>query len=302
MGRILIPESRIVLILFTLITVFSCGNGSVLERVEEEYENGNYREAIFLVRHHLHEGGSRDPRLLFIAAESMMELGIEGEAADYFAEIYGADSSWASKIAEVLRNKAFHCLEEGAEGRGRRYMIQAAGYDPGLSFAEYDLEVGKALLEGNDCRGAIKYLQDYLSSYSDSAGAAEAALNLAAAYQRCGAPLKAIDTYKALIVKYPLSRFVSTARWNYENLSIEEAEEMIEGGESAEARSLLEQLVNSRSSTLIRVQAYFMLGEIYSEQGLIDKALECYRMILRLNLGSSGRFAEKAKERIEELE
>ncbi len=290
------------MILLTLAAVYSCGNGSVLERVEKEYEKGNYREAIFLVRHHLHEGGNRDPRLLFIAANSMMELGIEGEAADYFAEICSADSSRASKIAEVLREKALYYMERGSEGKGKRYMIQAAGYDPELSFGELDLEVGKALLEGNDCRGAVKYLQDYLSAYSDSAGAAEATLNLAAAYQRCGEPLKAIEIYKALIAKYPLSRFVSTARWNYENLSIEEAEDMIEGGGLAEARTVLEQLVNSRSSTLIRVQAYFMLGEIYSEEGLAGKALECYRMVLKLNLGSSGRFAEKAKERIEELE
>lgn len=302
MRRIFIPKVTVSIFLAFLCAFFSCGGGTIVEKVESEYKKGNYREAAFLVRHHLHRGGDRNPELLFLAARSLLEIGVEGEANDYFAEIYSADSSWAPEIATALREKALEYMEEGGTTQGKRLMVQAAGYDPALTFGEYDLDLGKALMEAGDYRNAVRFFKSYINLYADSSGASEAVLNLAAAYEECGETSDALETYQLLSEKYPKSRFVSTARWNFENLSLEEAESLMEKGKVEEATNILVRVSDSKSSTLIRVQANFMLGEIYREEGLADKALGCYRAVLKLSLGSSGRYAEKAKERIEELE
>ncbi len=290
------------LILAVCLIVVSCGQDPILKRVEKEFEDGNFRQVVFLVRHHLRRGGERNPRLLFIAAESLLKLGIEGDAEKYFEELCGADSAWAPKIASVLQGKAIEYMNRGVNTSGRRFIIQAVNYDPNISFGEYDLEAGKFLMEKRDFNESIIFLDRYLSNYPDSSGAAEAMINLGSVYKEVGENRKAIAAYRLLIVKYPISRFISTATWNYENLSIQEAEKAIEGGELGVAENMLLSVTKSSLNTLNLVRAYFMLGEIYSRQMFIQKSIDCYEKVLKLNLWSSGRYSERAKERIEKLE
>ena len=80
------------------------------------------------------------------------------------------------------------------------------------------------------------------------------------------------------------------------------AEESYEGGNMEEAENLLVNLASSSSAPLIRERANFLLGEISEKKGDTRDALRYYREVVNLNLGSSGRLLEKAKERIEALE
>ena len=300
--------SRISAIRLTVITLLlaaaicSCEEKTVLEKVEEEYRKGNYREAAFLVRHHLYKGGEPVPALLFFAGRSLLKLGIEGEAEDYFSQLYSADSSWAPRIAGVYRKMALEYLEGGSAGRGRQYIRRTLLYDRSADFGQYNNIVGKVLLEQGEPEDAAAYLEEYVSDYPDSAGAAEALLNLSSAYREAGEYSRAIEGYRKLIDRYPRSRLVSTARWNYEELSIREAGKAMEAGELEAAANILEPLTSASSSNLIRVRTHFMLGEIYRKQGFTDRAVSNYKQVLRLNLGSSGRYAERAKERIEQLD
>ncbi|MCD6379839.1 tetratricopeptide repeat protein [bacterium] len=288
-------------VLMCLIFV-SCGQDSIVQRVEKEYKNENFKQVVFLVKHNFSKGGPRNPHLLFITAESLLLLGIESEAEDYFAEIYSSDSTWAPKIASVLQNRAIEYMNKGAVAGGRRFIIQAVNYNPNITFGEYDLEAGKLLMEKRDFNEAIVFFKQYIDNYPDSSGAAGAMLNLGLAYQEAGFNRKAIDIYRFLVMKYPVSRFVSTASWNYENLSIEEAKRAFEGNELEIAENILLPLTNSSENTLNLVRANFMLGEIFSRQKFVQKSIDCYKKVLRLNLGSSGRYTERAKERIEKLE
>ncbi|MDZ7860021.1 MAG: tetratricopeptide repeat protein [Candidatus Krumholzibacteriota bacterium] len=288
--------------LLTSLLFVSCGQDSVIEKVEREYKDKNYKQVVFLVRHHLRRGGGRDPKLLLFGAESLLRLGVESEAEEYFSEIYKADSTWGAEIASILQDKAIKYMDEGLITSGRRFIVQAVSYNPNITFGEYDLEAGKFLMEERKFDEAIGFLKRYHSSYADSSGSAEAMLNLGFAYKETGRNGKAIDIFRALINKYPASRFVSTARWNYEILSIELAEKAIKSGEFEEAKNILILMKDSSANTLNLVRANFMLGEVFASQKFIKKAIDSYKEVLNLNLGSSGRYSERAKERIEELE
>ncbi|MFO7914901.1 MAG: tetratricopeptide repeat protein [Candidatus Krumholzibacteriales bacterium] len=300
--------SRISAIQLTVLTLFlagllcSCEEKTVVEKVAEEYRKGNYREAAFLVRHHIYKGGEPAPELLFYAGRSLLKLGIEGEAEDYFSQLYSADSSWAPRIAGMYKKIAMDYLQEGNTGRGRQYIRRTLLYDRSADFGQYNNIAGKVLLEQGEPDEASVYLEEYISDYPDSAGAAEVLLDLSSAYREAGEYTRAIEGYRQLIDRYPRSRLVSTARWNFEELSIREAGKAMEAGELEAARNILAPLTSSSSSNLIRVRAHFMLGEICREQGFIGRAVSNYKQVLRLNLGSSGRYAERAKERIEQLD
>jgi len=157
-------------------------------------------------------------------------------------------------------------------------------------------------MEDQNSTEAMGFFNKYLDSYPDSSGAAEAMLNLGFAYKGAGFNRKAIDTYRLLVLKYPASRFVSTASWNFENLSIEEAKRAIDGNELEIAKNILLSLIDSSGNKLNLVRANFMLGEIFSSQKFIQESIDCYKKVLQLNLGSSGRYTERAKARIEKLE
>ena len=91
----------------------SCGNKPVLDQAEEEYAKGNYREALYITRHHFRKGGDRTPELLFLSGKAYMRLGIENEASDSFAEIFISDSTWAPRIAGVSSKGRSRALKKG---------------------------------------------------------------------------------------------------------------------------------------------------------------------------------------------
>ena len=73
-------------------------------------------------------------------------------------------------------------------------------------------------------------------------------------------------------------------------------------GEMHTAAAVLEPLARSAQNPLVRERANFLLGEIFEEQGDLTRAISYYRQVINLNLGSSSRLVEKAKERIERIE
>ncbi|MBN1164851.1 MAG: tetratricopeptide repeat protein [Candidatus Krumholzibacteriota bacterium] len=280
----------------------SCGKKSLLQRVEDEYRKGNFRECVFLVRHHFRRGGSRSPRLLFISGKALLKLGIEADAGSNFAEIYSADTTWAVEIAGALREEALICLDKGLLPKGKRLMFQAINYQRELDFGTYNELAGELLLERKDFERAAFYFNAYLETFPDTAGAASAMMNLGAAYEGMGKPLKAIELYRTFQERYPKSRLRSTANWRLENLMLNAGEQLYSGGEPDEARNLLLDLAATADNPLVRERANFLLGQICEGNYDIEKAIYYYREVVNLNLGSSGRLVDKAKERIEKLD
>jgi len=282
--------------------IFSCSEGTVLEKAEKEYSEGNYRETVFLVRHHFRRGGQRSPELLFLAGKALLRLGIEAEATDYFAEAYSADSTWADMIAQVMKKEALESLEKGLTSKGRRFILQAVNYEGRIDMGRYNAMAGEIFLDRKDYRGAAFYFERFLADHPDTAGAAEVMMNLGESYEGMGETVKAMEIYRLFQERYSKSRLVSTARWKLENLLLDSGEEMLTGGDREEARRILEELAAEASNPLVREKANFMLGEIYERMNDYRSAVRYYSEVVHLNLGSSGRLVEKAKERIVRIE
>ena len=280
----------------------SCGSKTVLEQVEEEYAKGNYREALYIARLHFRRGGERAPELLFLAGKSYMRLGIEAEASVSFAEVFSSDSMWAPMIAGVLKDEALESLEKGLTAKGSRFIIQAVNYEQDLDFGRFDGLAGKLMLDRKDYRGAIHYYTAFLEEFPDTAGAAAVMMDLGAAYEGHGDTLKAIHLYRDFQDRYPKSRMRSTAQWKLETLLLDSGKEMLSGGETEEAERILGELAATAENPLVREKANFLLAEIYESRADYPMAVRYYTEVVNLNLGSSGRLSEKAKERIERIE
>ncbi|MCK4350955.1 MAG: tetratricopeptide repeat protein [Candidatus Krumholzibacteria bacterium] len=294
----------IVLLLLVMAVGHSCGGKSVLDKAIKEYEAGRYRETIFIIRHHFRRGGERHPDLLFIAGKAYLRLGSEAEAEDAFAECFSKDTTKADMISGYFKEEAKKSIESGLALKGKRFMKQAILYDREFSsdFGFYNAQAGDLMLEQKDYANAVRFYERFLDAYPDTSGAADVMMSLGNAYEEMGETEKAIEFYRRFHDRYPKSRLKTTVMWKLENLLYRMAEESYLEGNLAEAENLLANLASSASARLVRERANFLLGEISEQKGDTRVALRYYREVVNLNLGSSGRLLEKAKERIETLE
>lgn len=282
----------------------SCGGKSVLEEAVKEYEAGRYRETIFIIRHHFRRGGERHPDLLFIAGQAYLRLGSEAEAEDAFAECFSKDTTKTDAISDYFKEEATKSIESGLALKGKRFMRQAILYDRELSvdFGFYNARAGDLMIEQKDYASAVRFYESFLDAYPDTSGAAEVMMGLGNAYEEMGETEKAIELYRRFHDRYPKSKLKTTVMWKLENLLYRMAEESYGEGNLEEAENLLVNLASSASARLVRERASFLLGEISEKKGDTSAALRYYREVVNLNLGTSGRLLEKAKERIEALE
>ncbi len=285
-----------------LLLALSCGGKGVLEKANEEYEKGRYREAIFVIRHHFRRGGERHPDLLFLAGKAYLELGSEAEAEDAFAEAFSKDSTLAVEISAYLKDEAEKSLGSGLTLKGKRFMRQALTYNGEIDFDGYNAMAGEIMMDRKEYGSAVRFFERYLESYPDSSGAAEVMLSLGTAYEEVGETEAAIENYRRFQERYPLSRLKTTVMWKLENLLFRMAEESLAEGKFEEAKYALEDLASGASARMVRERANFLLGGIAEQTGDKEAALRYYREVVNLSLGESGRLLEKAKERIEELE
>lgn len=292
---------RPVLILALALCVgMSCGQESILDKAEREYEAGKYRETVFILRHHFKKGGERTPEALFLAGRAWLKTGSEAEAQGAFDECRKMDASFASRIANFYREEAIASIKSGDEPRGKRLMLSAIGFQAGLEFGPYDVIAGELYLERREFDTAIRYLERYLAKFPNEPRAAQAMIDLAAAFERRGDTGRAIEIYRRFQEVYPGSRLASNALWELESLLLREAETMNRDGAASAAESILVDLAPTASSPLVRERGNFLLGELCEKRGDAAGAMRYYREVV--NTGSSGRLIEKAKERIEKLE
>jgi tetratricopeptide (TPR) repeat protein len=283
-----------------LVASISCERQSVLEKATAEYEAGRYSEAVFLIRHYFKKGGEQTAPLLFLVGKAWLRAGSEAEAEDAFRACVGKDPSFGSQAAEFLKGEAVAGITSGDAAKGRRLMAAALDFEPAIDFGPYNAEVAALYLDRKDFDSAIRYLETYLKDNPKAPGAAEAMINLAAAYEQKGDAGKAIEIYTKFQESYPKSRLASNALWELENLLLKEAETYRANGETDRAELVLKNLASTAGSPMVRERATFLLGEISEQRGDPKSAIRYYREVI--DVGSTGLLVGKAKERIEKLQ
>ncbi len=300
-GRAFAPRAaRAAVVLLLLSALASCGADPALERAQREYDAGRYRDAAAIIRLHLKKGGEKTPEILFLAGSAWLRAGSEAEAQSAFDECRAADPSRAGSIADFLREEALAALGGGDAARGKRLMSLAVGYRPGTDFGKQNVAAAEIFLDRRDFAQAITYLERFVREEPDDPRAAEAFIDLAAAYQKNGQSGRAIEVYRTFQERYPRSRLASDAAWELEGLLLREAEERASSGGAAEAESMLVDLSATATSPIVKDRGNFLLGELCEARGDARAAVRYYRAVV--DAGTGGRLIDKAKERIEKLE
>ena len=289
-----------VLVGLTALLCASCGKEQVLEKARKEYEAGRYREAVFLIRHHLKKGGESSAELLFLFGKAWLKTGSEADAQSAFEECRKREAAYGSKVAAFLKDEAVASMKADDVARGKRMILLALRFQSGIDFGEYNAITGEIFIDRREFDTAITYLERYRREFPDASGAAQAMIDLASAYEKKGNTAEAISLYRQFQERYPRSGLASNALWELENLLLKEAEALCQDGATSEAESLLADLAPAAGSPLVRERANFLLGELCEKRGDVKGAVRYYRKVVESSSG--GRLVERAKERIERLD
>lgn len=286
--------------IFASIAMLSCANESVLEKAKREYESGEYRQAVLIVKHHIKKGGKREPELLFLAAKASLRSGSEAEAKSFFDTCIEIDSSYCDKVADHIREEAEAASKAKDENLCRRLVSLALEYRPRMDFGRLERVAAEILIDRKEYAEAIPHLEKFIAGRENDRASAEAFIDLASSYEKLGATERAIELYREFLNKYPRSALVSDALWELESILFREAELRFESGHRAEAESMLVDLASASSSPMVKERSCFLLGEICEGRGDTKAALGWYRAVAES--GSSARLVGRAKEKIEKLE
>ena len=278
----------------------SCGKESILDKAEKEYEAGRFREAVFLIRHHVKKGGEPSAELLFLFGKAWLKTGSEADAQSAFEECRKRDAAYGSKVARFLRDEAVASMKASDVPRGKRMILLALRFQSGIDFGEYNVIAGELFIDRREFDTAILYLERYRREFPDASGAAQAMIDLASVYEKKGNTGEAISLYRQFQARYPRSGLASNVLWELENLLLREAEALYNDGATSEAESLLANLAPVAGSPLVKERANFLLGELCEKRGDAKGAVRYYREVVES--GSGGRLVGKAKERIERLD
>jgi tetratricopeptide (TPR) repeat protein len=278
----------------------SCGKESILDKAEKEFEAGRYREAVFLIRHHVKKGGQTSAELLFLFGKAWLKTGSEADAQSAFDECRKREAAYGSKIAGFLREEGIASWKGADAARGKRMILLALRFQSGLDFGEFNVVAGELFIDRHEFDTAIMYLEKYRKEFPDAPRAADAMIDLASAYEKKGDTGQAIALYREFQVRHPRSGLATNALWELENLLLREAEALYNDGAISEAESLLANLAPVAGSPLVKERTNFLLGELCEKRGDAKGAVQYYREVV--DSGSSSRLVERAKERIERLE
>jgi len=292
----------LVILLFLCISIVSCSKRSPIEEAKRFIDEGKYRDAIFVIKHYFKRGGEKNPELLYLAGISYLKLGIESDASESFEECISKDKSWAEKIADIYSREVLIAMGKQKLSKAKRLIAEAIHFRPGVDFGRYNVIAGNVLMEQRVDSLAIVYFERYMQEYPDTSGISRVMLNLATCYESMGDTTKALEMCRTIISKFPKSQVKSSAEWKLENLLYKKALGAFYAEQADEARLMLEEIITSSHNPVIKEKAYFLLGRIYESLGDVSGAVRYYREVVNLNLGSSSRLLEKAKERIEKLE
>jgi len=293
------------LVLLTLAATFACSpratEESALRRGDEAFAQGQYREALAEYRLAVRQGAD-DPSTLVRVAHTFALLGRVDDAGTYYVDAAARDEAWADQaVSDLMR------LAVDARGTGDRFAMATAvetalGLRPGLGVGEMALPLARHYFENGEFGRALPFYQKAMGEATDSIP--EVVFEVGQAYEEvgdCEHALIYFERHREMIRRweraevdwyigscaYSLARDLRSGRAGVDEQDLERALQLVERTlEVGEPRN-------------IQAQAWFEKGEILSDMGECDAAMDSYAQVRYAD--QAGSLVDRAQDRFDEI-
>ena len=260
------------------------------------FATGNVEAALAEYQLAARQGG--DAEAYARVGHTYAQLGRVDEARDFYRQAADRDPRWADQAGADL----LHLARE-AEASSDRFLMASAVENalvflPGLSVEGLALPLARHYFESGEFGRALPFYQRALSAVPDST--ADVVLEVGTAYEEvgdCGRALTLFERYREMV--QPWER--SEVDWHIGNCSLSLGRQRRAEDLPDEALLLVDRTLEVGEPMNLIPQTWFERGEILSQLGRCDEALEAYQRVRALEPTRTGALVRRAEERIDEV-
>ncbi len=288
------------LVLLASISFFlTCSLGSHERRGDGYFKKGRYQDALaeYLVANK-EEPGS--PELLFKIGVTSTRMGDPIMACAYYDTLLAIDSSREEWIINDLFQFAVKSLSEGDTTSMRESFQMILDIDSTYNLGESFYPLARAYKAAGEHDRAVKSYLKALSFAPDSPAAASVVFELAFCYEQIHKYKEAIAYYEEYLKQGELTHR-DDAEWHRGSSAYYLAEELFREGNLDEALEYLTLVIMGGQPQVLQIDAWFLSGEIYYAKEDLEKALESYNEVTRLDPSHTMIVTSKSLEMIRKI-
>ncbi len=274
------------------------GDESSILRGDEAYARGDLDAALAEYRLAV-ERGSEDAPTLARVAHTYAEMGRIDEAGDFYHRAVDQDPDFADQaVSDMVR------LARAARDRDDLFglasaMETAMTFRPGITMQDMALPLARHYSRSGEYGTALPYYQLLIASREGDT-IPDVVFEAASAYDEVGDCRRALlyyEQYRALISRYRRSE----VDWKIGSCSLRLAQELrLEGGDE-EALAHIERTITLGEPRSQQAVAYFEIGEILSDLGRCEDAMEAFLQVRRADQTGTSPLVERAQWRYDEI-
>jgi tetratricopeptide (TPR) repeat protein len=225
-------------------------------------------------------------------------MGRVDEARDFYNRAVQQDKRWADQAGSDLLHLARLADARSDPSLMTSAVETAVQFLPGLSVEELALPLARQYFRQGQFGRALPYYQRALGASSDSA--ADVLMEVGTAYEQigdCGRALDMFERYRG--TTRPWNR--TEIDWHIGTCSLQLASQRRADGERDEALRLVDRMIELGEPRNELPQAWFDKGEILSDLGQCDAAMDAYRRVRSVDPSGVGALGRRADQRVDEI-
>lgn len=274
------------------------GEHNAVLRGDQAFARGAVEEALAEYRLALLQG-SEDPEVYGRVAHTYALQARVDDAADHYHLAAAEDSSYADQAVVDLVRLARVSAERNDLYGVASAMQRALEFRPGVSVDELALPLARHYGRSGEFGRALPFYQKALAAApADSAPALM--YETAQAYEEigdCGRALPFFEQYRETIPRWRRGE----VNWHLGTCSYRYAQTLESEGRLEDALRRLERTIELEEPRNLLGLAHFERGEVLSDLGDCEEAMESYARVLEVDVGGSGSLQNRARTRIDEI-
>ena len=293
------------LLLLMLASTYACSpratEESALRRGDEAFAQGQYDEALAEYRLAVRQGAD-DPSTLLRVAHTFALLGRVDDAGTYYVDAAARDETLADQAVSDLMRLARESRNNGDRFAMAMAVETAMDLLPGLGVGDMSLPLARHYFENGEFGRALPFYQKAMTEATDSVP--EVVFEVGQAYEEvgdCEHALIYFERYREMIRRWERAE----VDWYIGSCAYSRAREVrsdragLSDEDLERALQLVDRTLEVGEPRNIQAAAWFEKGEILSDMGECEAAMEAYAQVRYADQGGS--IVDRAQDRFDEI-
>ena len=271
-----------------------------VRRGDEAFAQGDFEEALAEYRLAVRQGAGDDPTIVARVAHTYALMGRVDDARSNYRDAAGRDPAIVDQaVADLMR------LARQAHASGDRFAMATAvesalELQPAIGVGEMTLSLARHYFENGEYGRALPFYQMALAEATDSVP--EVVFEVGRAYEEigdCEHALVSFERFRTMVRAWERGEvdwYIGTCAFN---IARELRTRSLDPAELQRALELVDRTVEVGEPRNIQAQAWFEKGEILSELGDCQGAMEAYAQVRYAD--QAGSFVDRAQSAFDQI-